>query len=251
MNEEEMMRVFFEIHSGLPREGPGNRLSTRKALSLLGGLKKKPRILDIGCGPGMQTLDLVDASGGTVVAVDNHQPFLDQLTRSAEQKGVAHRVKTLNADMASLDFEPGSFDLIWSEGAAYCMGFENALNAWKPLIAARGALAVTEITWTKPDRPDELQRFFDDEYPPMTNVAGNLAMIGRAGYTAAGHFVLPKSAWWDHYYTPIEKKLPALREKYANDTAALGVVESHEQEIELFRKYSDYYGYVFYLMRTG
>ena len=49
------MRFFFEIHQGLPREGPGDFDSTRRALALLGGLPERPRILDIGCGPGMQT----------------------------------------------------------------------------------------------------------------------------------------------------------------------------------------------------
>lgn len=245
------MQVFFEIHSGLPREGPGDTRSTLKALSLLSDLKKIPQMADIGCGPGMQTLDLLDATDGTIVAVDNHQPFLDQLAASAARRGVADRLQIVNADMATLDFEPQSFDLIWSEGAAYCMGFENALKAWKPLLARRGALAVTEISWTKPDRPEEVQRFFDDEYPPMQDIAGNLAAFERAGYSEVGHFVLPESAWWDHYYIPIGKKLPEFREKYKNDAEALGAVELHDLEIEMYRKYSDCYGYVFYVMSLG
>jgi len=113
MNEEQMMRIFFEIHSDLPREGPGDRRSTEKALSMLSDLRKNPHILDVGCGPGMQTLDILDLTDGSIVAVDNHQPFLDQLSEKVIQKGIAGRVQIVNADMFSLDFHQATFDLIW------------------------------------------------------------------------------------------------------------------------------------------
>jgi len=249
MNEEQMMQVFFEIHSDLPREGPGDRRSTEKALSMLSDLKKNPHILDIGCGPGMQTLDIIDLINGTVVAVDNHQPFLDQLSENVIQKGIADRVQIMNADMSSLDFRQETFDLIWSEGAAYIMGFENALSTWKTFLVKQGYLAVTELTWIRPDPPSEAKRYFDEEYPVMKNIESNLEVVRRAGYNVVGHFTLPKSAWWDHYYTPIEKKLPAFREKYKGNPEALAVVELHEVEIDIYRKHSDFYGYVFYVMQ--
>ena len=173
MNEEYMMRIFFEIHSDLPREGPGDRGSTEKALSMLSDLKKNPYILDVGCGPGMQTLDLLDLTDGSIVAVDNHQPFLDQLSEKVMQKGIAGRVQIVNADMSSLDFHPATFDLIWSEGAAYIMGFKNALSTWKPFLVKQGYLAVTELTWIRPDPPDEAKRFFAEEYPVMQNIESN------------------------------------------------------------------------------
>jgi hypothetical protein len=50
--------IFWEIHSNLPREGPGDDTSTRTAFFMLTDLPKAPRILDVGCGPGMQTLSL-------------------------------------------------------------------------------------------------------------------------------------------------------------------------------------------------
>lgn len=249
MNEEQTMRIFFEIHSDLPREGPGDRRSTEKALSMLSDLKKNPYILDVGCGPGMQTLDLLDLTDGSIVAVDNHQPFLDQLSEKVMQKGIAGRVQIVNADMSSLDFHPATFDLIWSEGAAYSMGFKNALSTWKPFLVKQGYLAVTELTWIRPDPPDEAKRFFAEEYPVMQNIESNLEAIRRAGYNVVGHFTLPESAWWDNYYTPIEKKLPAFREKYKDNPEALAVVELHEVEIDIYRKYSDFYGYVFYVMQ--
>lgn len=251
MHDEQAMRVFFEIHSGLPREGPGDSASTRKAFAMLGELPERPRVLDVGCGPGMQTLDLAELTDGQIVALDNHQPFLDQLTERAAQKGLAGRIRTVNADMAALDFAEGSFDIIWAEGSAYNMGFENALRAWRALLRSPGYLAVSEIAWTRPDPPAELEQFFADEYPAMLDVDANLEIIRRSGYTILDHFLLPESAWWDHYYTPVEAKLPGLRNEYRDDPKALEVIHLHQREVELYRRYADYYGYTFFVMRVG
>lgn len=250
MNEERMWQIFFEIHRNLPREGPGDRSSTERALSMLHGLKQKPYILDIGCGPGMQTLDILDLTDGNVVAVDNHQPFLDQLSENVMQKGLADRIQIINADMASLDFRPATFDLIWSEGAAYIMGVENALNAWKSFLKKQGYLALSELTWLRSNPPDEIMQYFADEYPAMKDIESNLDGIRNAGYDIIAHFTLPKSSWWDHYYTPIEEKLPSFRERYKKDPHALAVADLHEKEIDMYRKYSDFYGYVFYIMQN-
>lgn len=39
------MSFFFEIHKGIPREGPGDNESTRKALSLLNDLPSEVKAL--------------------------------------------------------------------------------------------------------------------------------------------------------------------------------------------------------------
>ncbi|KKD34516.1 MAG: methyltransferase domain-containing protein [Limnoraphis robusta] len=244
------LEIFFEIHQGLPREGPGDFESTQKAYSLLTHLPPQPLILDLGCGPGMQTLDLVELSNGTVIAVDNHQPFLDQLHQKAVEKGVADQIQIVNADMSALEFHHSSFDVIWAEGSAYSIGFENALSCWKPLLKKQGYLAVTEISWLAPNPPEELQQFWDQEYPQMRDIEANRLIIQRAGYQEIGYFVLPESAWWVHYYTPLEQKLITLSQKYKDDADKLEVVELHQQEIDLYRQYSAYYGYVFYLMQV-
>ena len=51
--------IFFEIHQGLPREGPGRNEYTRKAFEMLPKLDN-PRILDIGCGSGLMAEFLKD-----------------------------------------------------------------------------------------------------------------------------------------------------------------------------------------------
>ena len=213
--------VFFKVHSGLPREGPGDPQSTRRAFACLRDLPDRPRVLDLGCGPGAQTLELAELCAGEIIAVDNHAPFIEGLRRRVLENGLADRVHPLAADMKSLPFEPDSFDLIWAEGSIYLIGFSRGLAEWRPLLAGRGHVAVTEVSWLKADIPAEL----------------------------LASFTLPDSAWWEPYYRPIEGKLGALEARHAGDAEALQVLAAERQEIELFRKYSDCYGYVFYVAR--
>ena len=151
--------------------------------------------------------------------------------------------------MTALPFPPASFDLVWSEGAAYVMGFGAALAGWRPLLRPGGCIAVSELVWLRPDPPAEAAAFFADEYPPMTDVDANLATVGTCGYDVLGHFALPDAAWWESYYTPLEAKLPALRDRYAGDAVALGVIEATAREIDIRRRFGDAYGYAFFVAR--
>ena len=259
MDEQERMKVFFELFDpSLPRLGPGDDASTRRALSAAlaamsgeGGAPEPTglRILDLGCGNGAQTIQLAKHVDGTILAVDNHQPFLDELRRRVEAEGVLDRVQIRLGDMASLEVDDGSFDLIWSEGALYSMGFGDGLKAYYSKLAPGGVFGVTELCWLRPDVPEECLQYFAAMYPPMTDVDANLAAIQSCGYALLEHFTLPELSWWDAYYRPLEKRLDPFREKYAAEPEKLEVVESIQMEIDYYRKYSSYYGYVFYLMR--
>jgi SAM-dependent methyltransferase len=241
--------IFFEIHRDNPREGPGSFEATRKAYACLSNLPDKPIILDIGCGPGQQTMDLASLSAGIIYAIDNYGPYLKALQTRVDRNGLADRIFPQAADMTALPFEPAYFDLIWAEGSIYIMGFEKGLTAWEPYLKPGGYLTVSEISWLKNRPPPDLVRFWDEAYPAIQDQNGNISTIQAAGYHLIDHFVLPPGAWWDDYYSHIEKKLPFLKTKYRNDAEALEVIAIEEQEIDLFRKYSDYYGYVFYMMQ--
>ena len=99
---ETLPKVFWEVHCDLPREGPGDNKSTKKAYMILKCLPKNPHILDIGCGPGMQTIELAKLCNGQINAVDNHQPFLDQLKKSAKKEGFYEVIMPIKGDMLNL-----------------------------------------------------------------------------------------------------------------------------------------------------
>ena len=242
-------RVAIEIHSGNPREGPGSLSSTRHAFSLVRNLPPSPRVLDVGCGPGQQSLELVKLSKGIVTALDIHPPFLEQLATRARDEGLSAQLKTVRRSMDSIKLPSESFDLIWSEGAIYIIGFEKGLREWRHLIAKDGWLVASHLSWLKSDIPSEPRKFWQDNCPAITTVENNLRIAEAQGYRNEAQFTLPESGWWDEYYKPISTKLDSLRQKYHGNAEAQRRIGNTQREIDLYRRYSDCYGYVFYIMQ--
>lgn len=242
--------AFFALHSGLPREGPGNRASTLRALALAGNLPAAADVLDIGCGPGAQTIDLAEAlPGARIAALDAHEPFLRELERRAAGRGVSGRIRTVHGDMGALPFGPASFDLIWCEGAAYILGLETALSAWKGLLRDGGALALTEPVWLTEAPPGRAKAFWS-AYAAMRGRPSLRAAALAAGYRIAGDFVLPEEAWWDDYYRPMEARIAEIERSLAGDPAAAIVLAEAREEIECFRAHSDSYSYLFLVLEA-
>lgn len=211
-------------------------------------------MIDLGCGPGAQSLDLIDAvPGSTVVAVDNLPTMLDTLRARAEAAKVLDRVTIVEGDMADLPptVHPASFHLVWSEGAAYNMGFDAALRAWRHLLMPGGFIALSELTWRVPidEAPEPARAFWASEYPGMRTHEANLAGFEAAGFELSGSFFLPQSAWMLPYYGPLLERLPAFEAAHAGDKSAALIASMERREIEVFQEYSDSYGYAFYVGR--
>jgi serine/threonine-protein kinase HipA len=239
---------FFAVHRDLPREGPGTDASTLEALRRLPPLPPAPRVLDLGCGPGAQTLVLARTLGSRIVAVDGHQPFVDQLARSAVAAGLDHLIETRCADFGALDEPEGSVDLIWSEGAIFCLGFAAGIAKWRPLLRVGGLMALTEMAWFTDDPPAEAREYLAAEYPPLTSVAANLALARDAGMEVLDHFPLPAEAWWT-YYDPIARRLAELLPRAAGNPALQQMIDSTQLEIEMYRRHGASYGYECFLLR--
>lgn len=243
-----MEEIFFEIFESLPRQGPGDKASTEKAFRMLRELPEHPEILDVGCGTGSQTLMLAKLTPGSITALDNHAPFIETLEREIQRGDRAGKIHCVVGDMASMSFKDASFDLIWSEGAAYIMGFGQALEAWKPLLRPNGHMVVSELVWFKEHPPQEIGNFFNEEYPDMKYYKEIYPVLESAGYKVIDYFPLPDASWWTDYYGPAEKKIAEMRQKYRDDEAQ-GIFDSFQLEIDMHNRYSKYYGYGFYIMQ--
>jgi cyclopropane fatty-acyl-phospholipid synthase-like methyltransferase len=247
--DEHLGAVFLEIFRALPRQGPGDAASTRSAFSMASGLPDRPLILDIGCGSGTQTLALAAICNGEITAVDNSPVLLQELVHRARAAGIGDRIKTIETQMQDVHVGMGTFDLIWAEGSIYIMGFARGLKRLRPLLKDHGYLAVTEISWLKTEIPNEPKEHWTTDYAEISTIAEKLRTVEETGYKHIGHFVLPESAWWEDYYKPLEERIHALRPRYQADEIALDLMRAVEREINLYRRYSDCYGYVFYVMQ--
>ena len=238
--------IFLDIHQGLERESPGGALYTQQAFEMLPTLSY-PQILDIGCGPGMQTLTLAQLSDGSITAVDNHQLYLTALQQQAT--AFPGRITCLNADMRNLPFAPQSFDLIWAEGSIYIIGLEEGLTQWRSLLKPGGYMVISELVWIKPNPPAVLHDYWQQGYPSMRSVEEVAALIPTHGYTLIGTMLMPSQAWWN-YYQPLEERVNHMRQVYHDQPQALAVLDQEQQEITMYRTYGEWYGYSFFIMQT-
>ncbi len=261
MTESALSPFFFEIFDpSLPRLGPGDEQSATRALcTILSAMQQLSpaldpsvlRILDIGCGTGAQTIWLARETQANITAIDFHQPYLDELMRRADAAGLASQIRPLCLDIRKMPFQPGSFDLIWSEGAIYNLGFRNGLSICRDLLSPGGTMAITEVAWTRSEPPEECLQFWMNEYPAIQGISENLAVIRECGLHLLDHFTLPESSWWTDCYRPLEARLAMLRAKYANEQWKIEKIESIEHELDISRKYQAYVGYEFLMMQRG
>jgi len=243
------IEYIYELCEALPRSGPGDNKSTRRAYNSIPDVIENPFILDIGCGQGMQTQELAKISDGNIIALDNHQGFLDMLMTQAKKRGFKDRIFPKNISMFEMSFEERIFDIIWSEGALYLMGFQNGLKRCQQLLKDKGYLAITELVYTIPDPPNVVVEYFKSEYPDIKHVDELIETINQSGYKLISNFSLPESAWFDNYYIPMEKELPRLVDKYQGNNIALAVFNGFKEEIDFYRQYSNNYGYEFFVMQ--
>ncbi|MGI9249359.1 MAG: class I SAM-dependent methyltransferase [Woeseiaceae bacterium] len=243
------MDYFLQIFGSLPRAGPGSDELTRRAFEMIPSLPKAPRVLDVGCGPGMQTVELLRSGAGMVVALDFLPEMIERVNAEAESEGVSDRLETVVQDMKEMTFPASSFDVVWSEGAIYNLGFEAGLGKFRELVKPGGYVAVSEAVWLKPHPPAEVVEFWR-EYPEIDTVAAKLEIIKRNGYTMLGHFVFPASAWTDQYYDPMEERIAEKAKDWRGIPDAEAVLSEARNEISVFRNHSDYFSYAFFVMRS-
>jgi len=230
------MDFFYDLYIDLPRQGPGSNAATQKALGMIPLLPEDATVLDIGCGVGMQTIELARRLSGTIIAIDNYWPFLEALQKTAARESLSATIIPAYQSMDNLGICAQSVDLIWSEGAIYIIGFENGLKTWKPLLKPNGYLAVTEISWLKKNPPEEITTFWHNEYPAMQSIKENVKTIKSAGYELIDHFTLSECDWMNNYYLPQEKRITHFRSVYAHNSEIISILDS------------DWYGYEFYIM---
>ena len=239
--------LICEYFSNIERQGPGSPESTLKALSFIDNLNEKSLIADLGCGTGGQTMVLAQHSVGTITGIDLFADFIEIFNRNASALALENRVKGVVGSMENLPFEHESLDLIWSEGAIYNVGFERGINEWKSFLKKGGYLAATEASWFTDERPAEINDFWVNAYPEIDTIPAKVAQLQKAGYVPVATFCLPETCWTTNFYEPQIAAQDMFLKKHAGNQTAIELVANERHEAELYKKYKDYYGYVFYI----
>ncbi|GHV67761.1 methyltransferase type 11 [Bacteroidia bacterium] len=241
------VNLICEYFSWLERQGPGSPEMTVKALSFIDNLTAESQILDLGCGTGGQTMVLAQHAPGDITGIDLFSAFIDQFNTNAVKLDLQERVKGVVGSMDNIPFREGEFDLIWSEGAIYNIGFERGLNEWRKFLNPGGYIAVTEASWFTEERPAEINDFWMDAYSEINTIPHKVAQMQKAGYIPVASFILPENCWTEHFYAPQVAAQEVFLKKYAGNKTAEEFIASERHEAQLYSKYKAYYGYVFYI----
>lgn len=141
-------------------------------------------------------------------------------------------------------------DLLWAEGAAYNIGFTNALAIWAKAIKPNGFAVVSELCWLRQHKiPDAVREFFRSGYPQMQSVEQNITTAEEAGYKLFNTYTLPKETWVEDYYDILEPRAKSLVNH--SDVAVRDFAVETLKEIETFKIAEDSYGYVFYVLQRS
>lgn len=201
---------------------------TRKAFASIPEMKR-PRILDIGCGSGVPTIELAKLSDGEIIGVDIDQASLDELAENASASGLSHRVRAQRCSLFSLDFPDDAFDIIWAEGVIGIIGFERGLREWRHFLKGNGFMVIH----------DDL-RMHEEK----------LRLIPQCGYTLVDHFPLPDDAWWKEYYKPLEEKISVLR-AHGDDPELIEAIKKYQNEINTYKENPDAFRSIFYIVQKA
>ncbi len=241
--------LICDFFSNMKRQGPGSPEATLKALSFIDNLNDQSLIADIGCGTGGQTMVLAQHTPGKITELDLFQGFINIFNHNASQLKLQDRVKGIVGSMDNLPFHNEELDLIWSEGAIYNIGFERGLKEWRKYLKKGGYIAITEGSWFTDERPAEINDFWMSVYPEIDTLPNQVAKIHHAGYLPVATFILPTTCWTENYFAPHIAAQKVFLNKYAGNKTAEEFIISQRYEEELYRKYKEFYGYVFFIAK--
>ncbi len=244
------LELIVDLHKSTERQGPGSIQHTLKALDLIHIKEEEPlKIADLGCGTGAASLTLAKSMDSKIVALDIFPEFLKELDGRSKSQGLESQIKTVQGSMDDLPFQKEEFDIIWSEGAVYNIGFEKGIREWKDYLKPEGAIAVSEITWTTEDRPKEIEDFWESAYPEISSADKKIEILESNGYSLLGYFFLPSECWTSNYYEPLKEQFSRFLDEHKNNPLAQKVVNDTEEEIQLYQKFGKYYSYGFYIAK--
>lgn len=241
--------LICEYFSSINRQGPGSPEATIKALSFIENLNENAVIADIGCGTGGQTLVLANNTQAKIFGLDLFPNFIEFFNENFFQKKLDNRVSGIVGSMDNLPFQENELDIIWSEGAIYNIGFERGLNEWKKFLKTNGYLAVTEVSWFTEKRPQEIQNFWMDAYPEIDTISNKIDKIQKAGYIPVASFILSENCWKENFYEPQVVAQEAFLKKYADNEMIKNFIQNMRHEANMYSKYKEFYGYVFYIAK--
>jgi ubiquinone/menaquinone biosynthesis C-methylase UbiE len=190
----------------------------------------RPRILDIGCGSGVPTMELARLGQGEVIGIDIDQSALDKLTGKIRAAALSDRVRAVNCSILDMIFPDESFDIVWSEGSIFVIGFQKGIREWKRFLKRGGFMVI---------------------HDEKGDVAQKLQQISQSGYKLLGYFILSEETWRTEYFAHLEKLIAESQTSPADGPHTLEEYNQAKMELEMFRRSPEHNNSVYFVMEKN
>ena len=154
-----------------------------------------PKILDVGCGSGVPTLELAKLSNGNIIGIDIDKLSLEKFRKKLNQSKFKHKISIKEISMVKNDFPDENFDIIWSEGAFNIIGFKKAIKICHRILKKEGFLVLFETV-------------NDLEY--------NIETFKLNGFKIVDKVILPADIWITDYFNPLKEQIKKIDHKVLN-----------------------------------
>ena len=171
-----------------------------------------PCILDVGCGSGIPTIELAKLSKGHVTGLDIDLESLNILKRKIKDYGLENQISVIKESINTMDFPKESFDIIWSEGTVFVIGFENSIKKWRLYLKPKGFMVIH----------DEIK-----------DKSKKIKLIEKYSYKIISKFDIPFKIWWEEYFAHLEQLVKGYRKKYPNDFELRKEFEKDQNDIDM------------------
>jgi len=191
---------------------------------------KEPRILDLGCGTGIPTIEIAVLSRGLISAVDKDRAALETLRAKVRALDLKKHIFIKKQDFRHLKYKNEFFDIVWCEGAVAAIGFENGLRLWRRFLKQGGYMVIH----------DEIKAY-----------QHKLGLIPESGYHLKEYFMISASIWMREYFQPLDRRITQLKQKYADDKNILELLEKEAYEVDRFRQNPEEFASIFYILKKS
>jgi ubiquinone/menaquinone biosynthesis C-methylase UbiE len=175
-------------------------------------------------------MELARLGQGEVIGIDIDQPALDKLTKKIREAGLTGRVQAVNCSMSDMAFPDESFDVMWSEGSIFAVGFNRGVQEWKRFLKPNGFMVI---------------------HDEKGNVEEKLEEISECGYKLLGYFILSADTWWTEYFAPLEKLIAESQTSCSDDPHTLAELNQARRELEMFKNDPESNSSVYFVMQKN
>jgi sarcosine/dimethylglycine N-methyltransferase len=124
------------------------------------GVRPDDDVLDVGCGRGAHSVELVRRFGCRVIAADLIPRHVEKTRDRVAEEGVGDRVTVLEAAIEALPLEAGSVAHVWCRDMLNHVRLREALSECFRVLRPGGRMLVYQTFATDACEPNEAQRLW-------------------------------------------------------------------------------------------